>query len=112
MLLVGRRQLRSNNSWMKDIHTLQGGSNLPTAQVNPVDAQRLGLEKISNVLVSSATGSITIPLEITDTVSAGCICIPHGWADFNVNTLVGVNDLDPLGGTAVLSGIPVEVAPA
>ena len=110
MLLIGRRQLRSNNSWMKDIETLQGGSNLPTAQLNPADAERLGLVDLTNVVVSSPAGSITIPLEVTDTVSEGCICIPHGWADFNVNTLVGVNDLDSLGGTAVLSGIPVEVA--
>jgi hypothetical protein len=50
-------------------------------------------------------------LEVTDNVSPGCVCIPHGWADFNVNTLVNVLNIDPLGGTAVLSGIPVSVTP-
>ena len=111
LLLIGRRQLRSNNSWMKDIPTLQGGSNFPSAQINPLDATRLSLENSVEVQVSSDAGSIIIALEVTDNVSPGCVCIPHGWADFNVNTLVNVFNIDPLGGTAVLSGIPVSVTP-
>ena len=112
LLLIGRRQLRSNNSWMKEIVTLQGGSNRPSAQINPTDAVKLSLNESSTVKVSSDAGSITIALEITEDVSPGCICIPHGWADFNVNALVNVDNIDPLGGTAVLSGIPVAVSPA
>ena len=111
LLLIGRRQLRSNNSWMKDIPTLQGGSNLPSAQIHPIDAAKLSIKGATEVMVSSDAGSITIALEITEDVSPGCICIPHGWADFNVNALVNVNNVDPLGGTAVLSGIPVLVGP-
>jgi anaerobic selenocysteine-containing dehydrogenase len=112
LLLIGRRQLRSNNSWMKDIATLHGGSNRPSAQMNPSDVTALSLNGLSSVTVSSDAGSITIPLEITEDVSPGCICIPHGWAEFNVNTLINVDNIDPLGGTAVLSGIPVAVSPA
>lgn len=112
LLLIGRRQLRSNNSWMKDIPTLQGGSNVPSAQINPTDATKLSLEDVASVQVTSDAGSITIALEITDIVSPGCICIPHGWTDFNVNVLVDLNNVDPLGGTAVLSGIPVTVSAA
>ncbi len=112
LLLIGRRQLRSNNSWMKDIATLQGGSNRPSAQINPTDAVALSLNESSTVKVSSSAGSITIPLEITEDISPGCICIPHGWDAFNVNTLVNVDNIDPLGGTAVLSGLPVTVSSA
>jgi anaerobic selenocysteine-containing dehydrogenase len=96
---------------MKDIPTLQGGSNLPSAQIHPIDAAKLSIKGATEVLVSSDAGSITIALEITEDVAPGCICIPHGWADFNVNALVNVNNIDPLGGTAVLSGIPVLVGP-
>jgi anaerobic selenocysteine-containing dehydrogenase len=109
-LLVGRRQLRSNNSWMKDIENLQGGSNLPTAQMHPLDAEDLGRSDGEMICVTTANGSLNIALAISDTVSRGCICIPHGWADFNVNVLVSVDHVDPLGGTAVLSGLPVTVS--
>jgi anaerobic selenocysteine-containing dehydrogenase len=109
-LLVGRRQLRSNNSWMKDIENLQGGSNLPTAQMHPLDAEDLGRSDGEMIRVTTASGSLDIALAISDTVSRGCICIPHGWADFNVNVLVSGDHVDPLGGTAVLSGLPVTVS--
>jgi anaerobic selenocysteine-containing dehydrogenase len=109
-LLVGRRQLRSNNSWMKDIENLQGGSNLPTAQMHPLDAADLGRSDGEMICVTTASGSLNIALAISDTVSRGCICIPHGWADFNVNVLVSGDHVDPLGGTAVLSGLPVTVS--
>jgi anaerobic selenocysteine-containing dehydrogenase len=111
-LLVGRRQLRSNNSWMKDIKNLQGGSNKPTAQIHPLDAAEAGRVDGEMISVTSASGTLSIELAVSDTVSRGCICIPHGWADFNVNVLVGVDHIDPLGGTAVLSGLPVELEPA
>ncbi|MEZ7822754.1 MAG: molybdopterin dinucleotide binding domain-containing protein, partial [Candidatus Nanopelagicales bacterium] len=109
-LLIGRRQLRSNNSWMKDIDNLQGGSNLPTAQMHPLDAAALGRASGEMISVSSAAGELVIELAVSDTVSRGCICIPHGWSDFNVNVLVSVDHVDPLGGTAVLSGLPVMVS--
>lgn len=109
-LLIGRRQLRSNNSWMKDIENLQGGSNVPTAQMHPLDAEDLGRSDGEMICVTSASGSLDIILAISDTVSRGCICIPHGWTDFNVNVLVSADHIDPLGGTAVLSGLPVSVS--
>jgi len=109
-LLVGRRQLRSNNSWMKDIENLQGGSNQPTAQMHPLDALALGRSDGDMICVASATGTLVIALAISDTVSRGCICIPHGWSEFNVNVLVSSENVDPLGGTAVLSGLPVTVS--
>ncbi len=109
-LLIGRRQLASNNSWMKDIENLQGGSNQPTAQMHPLDAAELGRSDGDLISVSSASGTLSIALAVSDTVSRGCICIPHGWTDFNVNVLVSVDHVDPLGGTAVLNGLPVMVS--
>ena len=110
--LVGRRQLRSNNSWMKGLPTLTGGSNVPTAMIHSDDAVDLGVGEGDDVRVSSAVGSITLPVMIRDEISPGCVCIPHGWREANVNALVDVEAVDELGGTSVLSGIPVELAPA
>lgn len=108
-ILVGRRQLRSNNSWMKGLPTLTGGSNVPTAMINPDDALGLGVRDGDAVLVTSPSGSITIPASVRDEVAPGCVCIPHGWQEANVNLLVGEHAVDELGGTAVLSGFQVEV---
>lgn len=110
--LVGRRQLRSNNSWMKGLPTLTGGSNTATAMMNPNDTLELGIADGDAVRVSSTVGAITLPVAVSDDVSAGCVCIPHGWSEANVNLLVDIDSVDQLGGTSVLSGIPVDVVPA
>jgi anaerobic selenocysteine-containing dehydrogenase len=110
--LIGRRQLRSNNSWMKGLPTLSGGSNVPTAMIHSHDARDLGIADGDDVRVSSSVGSITLPVVIKDEVTMGCVCIPHGWSEANVNVLVDVDAVDDLGGTSVLSGIPVDVVPA
>ena len=111
LTLVGRRQLRSNNSWMKGLPTLTGGANVPTAMINPVDATALGIADGDEVRVSTATGSITLPASVRDDVTQGCVCIPHGWSQANVNALVDVDAIDALAGTSVLSGLGVEVSP-
>ena len=110
--LVGRRQLRSNNSWMKGLPTLTGGSNVPTAMIHSDDANALGILDGTDVTVSTATGSITLPASVRDDVARGCVCIPHGWAEANVNALVDVEAIDALAGTSVLSGLQVELTPA
>ena len=109
--LVGRRQLRSNNSWMKGLPTLTGGSNTPTAMINPADATRLGVSDGEEVRVSTSTGSITLAASVREDVAQGCVCIPHGWSQANVNALVDVDAIDRLAGTSVLSGLAVEVSP-
>ncbi len=110
--LVGRRHLRSNNSWMKGLPTLTGGSNTPTAMIHPTDASDLGINDGAEVVVTTPTGAITLPASVRDDVSIGCVCIPHGWAEANVNALVGVETIDSLAGTSVLSGIGIDVRPA
>ncbi|KUF13502.1 molybdopterin-dependent oxidoreductase [Streptomyces silvensis] len=124
LVLVGRRHLRSNNSWMHNVPALTGGSNRCTLHVHPDDAARLGLDDGAPALVGGAGGDITVPVEITDAVRPGVVSLPHGWghdrpgtrlgvaaADpgANVNQLLDGTLLDPLSGTAVLNGFPVTV---
>ncbi|GGS01556.1 dehydrogenase [Streptomyces aureoverticillatus] len=126
LVLVGRRHLRSNNSWMHNVPALMGGSNRCTLHVHPDDAARLGLEDGGHARVSAAGGEIAVPVEITDAVRPGVVSLPHGWghdrpgtrlsvaaADpgANVNQLLDGTLLDPLSGTAVLNGFPVALTP-
>ncbi|GHC79231.1 molybdopterin oxidoreductase family protein [Streptomyces flavofungini] len=126
LVLVGRRHLRSNNSWMHNVPALIGGTNRCTLHVHPDDAARLGLDDGRQARVSAAGGEIAVPVEITDAVRPGVVSLPHGWghdrpgtrlgvaaADpgANVNQLLDGTLLDPLSGTAVLNGFRVTVAP-
>jgi anaerobic selenocysteine-containing dehydrogenase len=125
MVLIGRRQLRSNNSWMHNIQPLVKGKERCTAHVHPDDAARLGLRDGEPARVSSRAGTIEVPVELTEAVMPGVVSIPHGWghdADgarmtvasahpgTNSNVLADELLLDPLSGNAVLNGIPVELA--
>ncbi|MEU6916321.1 molybdopterin oxidoreductase family protein [Streptomyces olindensis] len=127
LVLVGRRHLRSNNSWMHNVPALTGGSNRCTLHIHPEDAARLGVEDGAPVRVKGAGGEVTAPAEVTDTVRRGVVSLPHGWGHdrpgtrlahaatdpgVNVNQLLDGSLLDPLSGNAVLNGVPVDVAPA
>jgi hypothetical protein len=124
MVLIGRRHLRSNNSWMHNIEVLVKGKPRCTLHINPVDADRLGLTDGGSAEVSSRTGRVTVPVEVTDAIRQGVVSIPHGWghdapgvelsvarrhAGVNSNLLADEELLDPVSGCAVLNGIPVEV---
>ncbi len=115
LVLVGRRQLRSNNSWLHTLPLLTGGSNRCTLQVHPEDAARFGLADGEPAVLRSASGKVLVPVEVTDVVAPGVVCLPHGWSPdtggVTSNLLAGTGVVEPLSGTAVLSGIPVEVAP-
>jgi anaerobic selenocysteine-containing dehydrogenase len=125
MVLIGRRDLRSNNSWMHNLPKLVSGPPRCTAHIHPDDATRLGLADGAPVRVTSRVGSIELPAEVTDDVMPGVVSIPHGWghdapgvqlrvaqahAGTNSNVLADEELLEPLSGTAVLNGIPVELA--
>jgi anaerobic selenocysteine-containing dehydrogenase len=127
LVLIGRRQLRSNNSWMHNLPALVKGKDRCTLHVHPDDAQRLGLSDGGRAVVSSATGQIEAPVELTDGIMPGVVSIPHGWghgapgvrmgvasehAGVNSNVLSDESQVDPLSGNAVLNGIPVEVRAA
>ncbi|WP_327366489.1 molybdopterin-dependent oxidoreductase [Streptomyces sp. NBC_01217] len=124
LLLIGRRHLRSNNSWLHNIAELSGGSNVCTLQIHPTDAARLGLADGGLATVASDGGAVTAPVELTEGIRAGVVSLPHGWGHsrpgtrlsvaaahpgVNVNQLLDGSRLDPLSGTAVLNGIPVTV---
>ena len=126
MVLIGRRQLRSNNSWMHNLEPLVKGKERCTAHVHPDDASRLGLTDGDLAVVSSRAGEVEVPVEVTDGVMPGVVSIPHGWghdvdgvrmrvasahAGTNSNVLADEELFDPLSGNAVLNGIPVEMAP-
>jgi anaerobic selenocysteine-containing dehydrogenase len=124
LTLIGRRHLRSNNSWMHNSARLMGGRERCVLLMNPTDAARLGLAAGSRVAVVSRVGRIEVPLEPSDEVMPGVVSLPHGWGHHRPGTRLTVaeahagasaNDLtdeqavDPVCGNAVLNGVPVRV---
>ncbi|MEU0948784.1 molybdopterin oxidoreductase family protein [Streptomyces canus] len=125
LVLVGRRHLRSNNSWMHNVPALTGGTNRCTLHIHPEDAERLGLKDGGAVRIKGAGGEVVTEAEVTDGVRPGVVSLPHGWGHdrpgtrlghaakdpgVNVNQLLDGSLLDPLSGNAVLNGIPVKLA--
>ncbi|MFD0006416.1 molybdopterin oxidoreductase family protein [Streptomyces sp. NPDC127178] len=126
LVLVGRRHLRSNNSWMHNVPALTGGTNRCTLHIHPEDAERLGLRDGAPVRVKGAGGEVVTEAEVTDAVRPGVVSLPHGWGHsrpgtrlnhalkdpgVNVNQLLDGSLLDPLSGNAVLNGVPVLLFP-
>jgi len=126
-VLVGRRHLRSNNSWMHNIEALVKGPARCTLQINPIDAGALGIEEGGSIKVTSKAGELVAPVELTEDILPGVVSLPHGWghgltgtqskvanayAGVNSNILTDEGEVDAVSGNAVLNGIPVELAAA
>ena len=126
-VLIGRRDLRSNNSWMHNLPVLVKGKARCTLHVHPDDARRYGLSDGAPARLSSRTGSVEAEVQVTDEVMPGVVSLPHGWghddpgmrmavasenAGTNSNLLADETLVDAISGNAVLNGIPVELAPA
>ena len=122
--LIGRRALRSNNSWMHNSLRLVKGPVACTLLVHPADAAARGIADGDEARVHSRVGELRVPVAVSDAVAPGVVCLPHGWGHARPGTALGVaaahpgasfNDLadeqrvDALSGTAVLNGIPVTV---
>lgn len=122
--LIGRRELRSNNSWMHNCERLVKGRDRCTLLMNPEDARRRGLVHGQRVRVASRVGAVEAALEVSDAVRPGVVSLPHGWGHGREGTSlrvanavpgVSLNDLtddlrvDPLSGNAAFSRVPVEV---
>ncbi len=122
--LIGRRHLRSNNSWMHNSERLTKGKERCTLLIHSKDANTLKIKDGQIVTVTSNTGEVKLPIEITDTMMRGVISIPHGWGhhrkDTNIkiaqqNSGVSLNDLtdhnkiDVLTGNADFSGTKVKI---
>jgi anaerobic selenocysteine-containing dehydrogenase len=124
-LLIGRRHVRSNNSWLHNSHRLVKGKSRCTAQLHPEDAAAIGVSDGQMLRIASRTGTVEIVAELTDAIMPGVVSIPHGWGHDRQGVKLGiaaahpgvsVNDLtdelalDALSGNAVLNGVPVSMA--
>ncbi|EMY71150.1 molybdopterin-dependent oxidoreductase [Leptospira vanthielii] len=123
-LLIGRRHLRSNNSWMHNLPKLMTGKPRCTVMIHPSDANHLGIINDEEVIVESSVGKIQIPVEITEELMQGVVSIPHGFGHNRSGTNqkvatefsgVSINDLtddqaiDEFSGNAAFSGIKVSI---
>jgi anaerobic selenocysteine-containing dehydrogenase len=126
-VLIGRRHLRSNNSWMHNLPALAKGRERCTLRVHPEDARGLGLAAGGRARVRSRVGVVEVPVELSDEMMRGVVSLPHGFGHdapgarlavaerrpgVNSNLLTDEALLDAVSGNAVLNGIPVEIAPA
>ncbi|MBT8220933.1 MAG: molybdopterin oxidoreductase family protein [Bacteroidia bacterium] len=124
MLLIGRRHLRSNNSWMHNSYRLVKGPERCTMLIHPKDAASFGITNGQQVAVQSKVGQVEIAAEISDEIMPGVISIPHGWghhrpgiqmsiakeyAGVSVNDLTDHNLVDALTGNAAVNGVPVRL---
>ncbi len=127
LVLVSRRHVRSKNSWMHNLEPLVTGKERCTLLVHPDDAARLGVEAGGRARVSSLAGALEAPVEVSDEMMPGVVCLPHGWGHDKPGTRLAVaaqhagvcNNIvapgefvDTLSGNAALNGIPVRVEPA
>ncbi len=127
LILIGRRHLRSNNSWMHNYRRLMGGKGRCTLLMHSQDARRIGLESGQRVEVSSRVGKVIVALEVTDDMMPGVVSLPHGWGHnrpgirlsiaqqhpgVSINDLTDELQVDPLTGNAAFSGVPVRVVNA
>lgn len=127
LLLIGRRGLRDNNSWMHNVSKLVSGKPRCTLLMHPEDAKARGLAEGQDAVVTSRVGQITVPVTVTEDVMPGVVSLPHGYghardgvrlrvaaenAGVSLNDLTDDRAVDALSGNAALSGVPVQVAPS
>ena len=126
LVLVSRRHVRSNNSWLHNVKVLVKGKDRCTLLVHPDDAAHIGLADGRAARVSTEIASIDVPVEVSDEMMPGVVCLPHGWghnldgvqlsvakefAGVNNNLLAPGELVDEISGNAIVNGIKVEVVP-
>ncbi|OBJ07626.1 molybdopterin dinucleotide-binding protein [Mycobacterium sp. 1482292.6] len=124
LVLVSRRHLRSNNTWLHNVPALMKGKDRCTLLIHPDDAARCGIADSDIVTVKSEAGEITVPVEVTDSIKPGVVSMPHGWGHgkpgtrmsvannspgANTNVLSPPTFIDEPSGNGVLNGIPVTI---
>ena len=124
-MLIGRRHLRSNNSWLHNSERLVKGPDRCTLLIHPDDAAARGLVDGATAKVSTRRGAIELPVEVTDAMMRGVVSVPHGWGHTrrgiqlrvatatpgqSVNDIIDPSVIDELSGTSALTGQAVEVA--
>jgi len=124
IVLIGRRHIKTNNSWLHNSPRMVKGNNRCTLQIHPETSAQYGLVDGNSVNVKSRVGQLTVEVEVTDTIMPGVVSIPHGWGHnkkgiklsvasqhpgVNTNILTDDRQVDELSGNAVLNGVPVEL---
>jgi anaerobic selenocysteine-containing dehydrogenase len=119
LVLIGRRQLRSNNSWMHNSKRLIKGMPRCTLLVHPDDAERLGLTDGAPAELATHVGAVEVPVEVSDEMMPGVVSLPHGWGHglpgtrlrvanehpgASINDVLDERQVDQLTGAAALSG--------
>jgi anaerobic selenocysteine-containing dehydrogenase len=127
LVLVSRRHVRSNNSWMHNVSSLVTGKDRCTLLIHPDDAARTGVADGAKAVIRSKAGQLVAPVEVSDEMMPGVVCLPHGWGHDKVearlsvaarhagvcnNVLAPGELVDVPSGNAVVNGIPVDVSPA
>lgn len=114
--LIGRRHLRSNNSWLNRVPAMAKGERRCTVLVHPLDADSRGIEDGQTVAVRSRVGRIELPAQLSDEMRPGVVSIPHGWGGqdggANANVLTDGALVDTLSGNVALNATWVVVEPA
>jgi anaerobic selenocysteine-containing dehydrogenase len=124
--LIGRRELRSNNSWMHNSLRLVKGQDRCTLLMHPSDAAKRDLREGQRVTVESRVGRIEAPLEISDEMMEGVVSLPHGWghaasapwqrvagshAGVSANDWTDDQEVEAIVGQSILNGVPVRLRP-
>jgi anaerobic selenocysteine-containing dehydrogenase len=124
LVIIGRRDVRTNNSWMHNLPTLAKGPFRCTALVHPDDAQRLKLQDGAMAHIASGPRSIQAQVQISAEMMPGVVSLPHGWGHdlpgarlqlaaqrpgANLNALLDDQLRDPLSGNAVLGGVAITM---
>ena len=125
LLLIGRRSMRSNNSWMHNLRGMVKGPDRSRLMMHPLDAAPRGITDDSRVRISSRAGSLEVKVHLSEDVARGVVSLPHGFGHRgstlpvagglnapSANDLTDETVVDPVLGTSVLNGVPVEVQPA
>jgi anaerobic selenocysteine-containing dehydrogenase len=127
LVLVGRRDSRTNNSWLHNVPLAVKGRDRCTLLMHPADADERGLASEQAVRIRSRVGEVVATLEVSDEMMPGVVSLPHGWghdrpgiamrlaeanAHVSVNDLCDEQQIEPVVGNAVLNGVPVHVEPA
>ncbi|NCF19816.1 MAG: molybdopterin-dependent oxidoreductase [Haliea sp.] len=124
--LIGRRHVRSNNSWMHNYHRLMKGKGRCTLLMHPTDMAQRDIEDGADVTVSSRVGSVKVAVEASETMMPGVVSLPHGFGHNREGIRLGIasehagvscNDItddlavDALSGNAAVNGVLVSVTP-
>jgi anaerobic selenocysteine-containing dehydrogenase len=128
LVLVGRRELRTCNSWMHNVPSLVSGRERCVLYVHPADAERAGVQTGAVAMLESRVHRGPIRVQVTDDIAPGVVSLPHGWGHAeaapwqrvagahpgtSANDWTDDGDVEGLVGQSVLNGVPVRLmAPA